>query len=263
MTTIFEDIRNTVEGVVGSYLMDMNGEIIAHDVPKLFENELFQSSSGLFQLIDIFRSRIPINSLEIKADEGFIQLVVNKRYILGTFASRHADESLLNLVMKKAITTIKPEDLADLKKETQGTENPAATTSDPTSAPVQEAQHTSAQPASVQGVPPDPAHEVSSSSAPSGVVSIVHPETGEMPDEVRVALYQAVKGKVRIMYGDKRAEAIIAEAFQQVGANRDSRNAQELKSVFDILACGIMAKMMGEPKARKFLDDLYDEHGLK
>lgn len=256
MTTIFEDIRNTVEGVVGSYLMNMNGEIIAHDVPKLFENELFQASSGLFQLIDIFRSRIPINGLEVKADQGFIQLAVNKSYILGTFASKHADESLLNLIMKKAITAIKPEDLAALKKKAQGTENPSATTSDPTSATVQETQHTSAQASGA-------AHEVPSSSAPAGAVSGVHPETGEVPDEVRLALCQAVKGKVRIMYGDKRAETIVTEAFQQVGAHRDTRNAQELKSVFNILACGIMAKMMGGPKARKFLDELYEKHGLK
>lgn len=255
MTTIFEDIRNTVEGVVGSYLMDMNGEIIAYDVPKLFENELFQASSGLFQLIDIFRSRIPINGLEVKADQGFIQLAVNKSYILGTFASKHADESLLNLFMKKAITAIKPEDLAALKKKAQGTENPAATTSDPTSSTVQEALHTSAQASR-------PAHEVPSASAQAGVVSGV-PETGEVPDEVRLALCQAVKGKVRIMYGDKRAETIVTEAFQQVGAPRDTQNAQELKSVFDILACGILTKMMGGPKARKFLDELYEKHGLK
>ncbi|MCL7474834.1 MAG: hypothetical protein SCH39_01375 [Methanosarcinales archaeon] len=260
MANIFEDIRNTVDGVVGSYLMNMNGEIIAHDVPKLFENELFQSSSGLFQLIDIFRSRIPINSLEVKADQGYIQLAVNKNYILGTFASKHADESLLNLIVKKAITTIKPEDLAAMRKDAQGTQNPTAkTTSGTASATVHEAE-----PGSGQEISP-PAHEVPSSSAPavkeSG--SMIHPETGEVPDEVRVALCQAVKGKVRIMYGDKRAEVIVTEAFQQIGANRDTRNAQELKSVFNILACGIMAKMMGETKARKFLDDLYDKHGLK
>ena len=65
------------------------------------------------------------------------------------------------------------------------------------------------------------------------------------------------------MYGDKRAEAIVTEAFQQVGAKRDTRNAQELKSVFDILACGIMAKMLGPKKAKKFLDELYTQHGLK
>ncbi|MCG7848979.1 MAG: hypothetical protein MIO93_07350 [ANME-2 cluster archaeon] len=261
MTNIFEDIKNTVEGVVGSYLMDIKGEIIAYDIPKLFEKELVQSSSDLFQLIDIFRSKIPINSLEVKADQGFIQLAINKSYILGTFTSKHADESLLNLILKKAITSITPEDVAAMRKNAQGTENQMAeATSLATSPIIHEAQ-----PASVQEIPPTPAHEVPSTSdtAAEEAAFEVHPETGEVADEVRVALCQAIKGKVKIMYGDKRAEAIVIEAFQQVGANRDTRNAQELKSVFDILACGIMAKMMGKTKARKFLDDLYDKHGLK
>jgi hypothetical protein len=124
MTNIFEDIKNTVKGVVGSYLMDMNGEIIAYDVPNLFKNELIQSSNDLFQLIDIFRSKIPINGLEIKADQGFIQLAINKSYILGTFTSKYADESLLNLIMKKAIVGITPEDVAAMRKDAQGTEIP-------------------------------------------------------------------------------------------------------------------------------------------
>ena len=124
MTNIFEDIKNTVKGVVGSYLMDMNGEIIAYDMPKLFEKELVQSSSDLFQLIDIFRSKIPINSLEIKAEQGFIQLAINKSYILGTFTSKNTDESLLNLIMKKAIMGITPEEVTAMRKDAQGTEIP-------------------------------------------------------------------------------------------------------------------------------------------
>ena len=250
MTNIFEEIRNTVEGVVGTYLMDMNGEMIAHDVPTLFEDELVQSSSDMYQLIDIVRSKLPITSLDVKADQGYIQLAISGSYILGTFASKHADESLLKLIVKKAVNAVKPEDVEAMKAKALAPEVPAEAA--PTPAPAVTI------PPTEQGVPVGTAPASTGEAAP-----LAQSGTGDVDDEVRVALCQAVKGKVKIMYGDKRAEAIVTEAFQQVGAKRDTRDAQELKAVFDILACGIMAKMLGPKKAKKFLDDLYAQHGLK
>ena len=249
MTNIFEEIRNTVEGVVGTYLMDMNGDMIAHDVPTLFEDELIQSSSDMYQLIDIVRSKLPITSLDVKADQGYIQLAISGSYILGTFASKHADESLLKLIVKKAVNAVKPEDVEAMKAKALAPEVPVATAPAPTPLPEQEVPVATA---------PTPTPASTGEAAP-----LAQPGTGDVDDGVRVALCQAVKGKVKIMYGDKRAEAIVTEAFQQVGAKRDTRNAQELKSVFDILACGIMAKMLGPKKAKKFLDELYTQHGLK
>ncbi|MCK4928328.1 MAG: hypothetical protein KAR76_01200, partial [Methanosarcinales archaeon] len=175
MTNIFEEIRNTVEGVVGTYLMDMNGDMIAHDVPTLFEDELIQSSSDMYQLIDIVRSKLPITSLDVKADQGYIQLAISGSYILGTFASKHADESLLKLIVKKAVNAVKPEDVEAMKAKALAPEVPVATAPTPTPASTGEA-------------------------AP-----LAQPGTGDVDDGVRVALCQAVKGKVKIMYGDKRA----------------------------------------------------------
>ncbi|MDF1557653.1 MAG: hypothetical protein P1P80_05680 [ANME-2 cluster archaeon] len=235
MATIFKEIRNSVDGVIGSYLMNIEGEIIGHDVPSLFENELIRSSSDLFQLIDIVKSERPINCINVKADKGFIQLAINDSYILGTFASKHADESLLNLVIKKAIDSIRTEDIVPMGTNVVASETPAQMSS-----PVEEAPPT-----------PGPAAEKVPSQAGE-----------EVDNEVRVALCQAVKSKVKIMYGDKRAESIVSDAFEQAGARRDTRNAQELKAVFDILASGIMAKMLGKKKAKRFLDDLYEKYGL-
>jgi predicted regulator of Ras-like GTPase activity (Roadblock/LC7/MglB family) len=112
MTKIFEQIRKAADGVVGSYIMDMNGDILANDVPDLFENELIHASGDLFQLIDIVKSKRLINNINIKADQGFIQLAINDNYILGTFTSKHVNDSLLTLVLNKAITRISPEDIA-------------------------------------------------------------------------------------------------------------------------------------------------------
>ncbi|MCL7415058.1 MAG: hypothetical protein M8349_03210 [ANME-2 cluster archaeon] len=235
MANIFKEIRNSVDGVVGSYLMNIEGEIIGHDVPSLFENELIRSSSDLFQLIDIVKSERPISCINVKADQGFIQLAISDSHILGTFASKHADESLLNLVVKKAIESITTEDIVPMGTNVVASETPAQMSS-----PVEEA-------------PPTPAPSAEKVPSQAGE---------EVNNEVRVALCQAVKSKVKIMYGDKRAESIVTDAFEQVGAKRDTRNAQELKAVFDILASGIMAKMLGKKKAKRFLDDLYEKHGL-
>lgn len=248
MINVFNEIRNTVDGVVGSYLMDIDGGMIGNDVPPLFETELLKSSADLFQLIDIVKSERPIGSIEVKAEQGYIQMAISDEYVLGTFASKHADESLLNLVVNKAITTITPENLPVSEAQAQQADSeptePAPAAEAGETAPVESAESVEV-PAADTPTPPAP-----------GAAS------AEVDDEVRVALCQAVKGKVKIMYGDKRAETIVSEAFDEVGAKRDTRNQEELKAVFDKLACGIMAKMLGAKKAKKFLNDLYEQHGL-
>lgn len=228
MTKVFDEIKHTVNGVIGSYLMNMEGEILSNNVPQLFSNELVNASKDLFQLVDIVKYERPIKSIHVKADQGYIHLSVTDNFILGTFASKHADESMLALVTEKAIMSINPEEFKS--------GSPEITTE--------------------KGTAESPAK------SPEAVQSQSTGQT-ELEDKVRIALCQAVKGKIKIMYGDKMAEIKVSEAFEQVGASRDTRKKAELKAVFDILTCNVLAKMMGKDKAREFLDNLYQEHGLK
>jgi len=221
---VFREIRNSVNGVVGLYVMDSKGNLLASDVPELFRNELKSVSSDLLQLAEIIRLKRSLDRIVIEADHGYITLNYNNDIFLGAFASKNTDVELLELVANKAISTIRPENIQ------------------PKAQPQQPAMASTAQP---QAVP---------AAAQGG---------REVPEDVRVSVCKAIKGKVTLLYGPKIAEQYVAEAFESAGVERTTRDPARLKIAFDKLGNGVLAKMLGDKKAKSFLEDLYKEYGLK
>lgn len=220
---IFREIRNSVSGVIGLYIMDSKGNLLASDVPELFRNELKSVSDDLMQLAEIIRLKRNLDRIVIEADHGYITLNYRNDLFLGAFASKNTDVELLELVANKAVSTLRQENIPGPSPKAQ----PLPVVASPAQPP-----------ASAQG-------------------------GREVPEDVRVSVCKAIKGKVTLLYGPKIAEQYVAEAFEAAGVERTTKDPAKLKIAFDKLGNGVLAKMLGDKKAKSFLEELYKEYGLK
>lgn len=124
---IFEEIRSSTDGIIGSFITTGSGEVAASDVPSLFNDELGNASESLFYLADIVQESKDFESLLIEAQDGYICFTKgNEGMYLGVIASSNANLQVLNLVTKKAATNLElPQEVTSTEPESSGTSVPA------------------------------------------------------------------------------------------------------------------------------------------
>ena len=215
---IFEDIRSSTDGIIGSFITTGSGEVAASDVPSLFKDELGNASESLFYLADIAQESKDFESLLIEAQDGYICFTKgNEGMYLGVIASSNANLQVLNLVTKKAATNL------ELPKE--------ITSAEPSGASV---------PAVEEVVPESPAG---------------------ISENARDAIFSAIIGKIKILYGPKVAGNHLDNALESVNATRSTLDPDQISKALDILAEGVLKKMMGN-KAKTFVENICRDNGL-
>lgn len=231
MTKIFDDIRSSMPGVVGSFILDSDGEVVASDVPSLFSGELENLASNLYYLSEVAKdSKDSFTQMMINGTSGHISYIVSGDAALGIITSKSCDAGLLELVETKAASALEEIDLSALAA-------PAAETAAELTSSVVDAPKYDAVPA-------------------AGVAN------SNISEESRLLLCSTVKKKIRLMYGPKVAESKMVEAFEVIGAERASKNPVELGAMLDHLAGGILKKLMGPDRAKEFVAKLKQEYGL-
>ena len=236
MTKIFDDIRSSMPGVVGSFILDSSGELVASDVPPLFAGELESLASNLYYLSEVAKdSKSSFTKMMINGTSGHIAYIVGGDASLGIVTSKSCDTGLLELVETKAVAALDGMDLSALSMH--GDTNIEITA----------------------------AAEVVAATD-TGVVATTTPSATEEPktikEESRLLLCSGVKKKIRLMYGPKVAESKMIEAFEAIGAERQSNNPAELGAMLDHLAGGILKKLMGPDRAKEFVAKLKQEYEL-
>lgn len=220
---IFEEIRSSTDGIIGSFITTESGEVAASDVPALFKDELENASESLFYLADIVQESKDFESLLIEAQDGYICLTKgSKGKYLGVIASSNANLQVLNIVTKKAAANL------EVPPEVTSTE---PTTSRPTtSEPLAQA---------VQEVVPEVARGISESD--------------------RDAIFSEVIGRIQLLYGPKVAGTHLDDALASVDATRDTTDPDRIAQALNILADGVLKKMMGG-KAKPFVEKIISSH---
>lgn len=230
MSNIFNDIRNSMPGVVGSFILNSDGELVASDVPHLFAGDLEGLASNLYYLSEVANdSKNSFSKLLINGTSGHIAYIAGTKAALGIITSKSCDTNLLELVQTKAASALENMDVASLKM--------------PTDADV-------VKPETVV----EKARPVAAPHAPN--------RSGGISEESRLLLCSTVKKKIRLMYGPKVAESKMLEAFETIGVGRDSNDPAELGAVLDHLSGGILKKLMGPDRAKEFVTKLKEEYGL-
>ena len=215
---IFEEIRSSTDGIIGSFITTESGEVAASDVPALFKDELENASESLFYLADIVQESKDFESLLIEAQDGYICLTKgSKGKYLGVIASSNANLQVLNIVTKKAAANL------EVLPEVTSTE---PTTSEPLAQAVQE-------------VVPEVARGISESD--------------------RDAIFSEVIGKIQLLYGPKVAGTHLDDALASVDATRDTTDLDRIAQALNILADGVLKKMMGG-KAKPFVEKIISSH---
>ena len=217
---IFEEIRSSTDGIIGSFITMDSGEVAASDMPSLFNDELDNASESLFYLADIVQESKDFESLLIEAQDGYVSFTKGSdgKY-LGVIASSSVNLQVLNLVTKKAAANL------DLSAEMISNELTLSKT------PVQQAGESVSEVAN----------------------SISESDKNE--------IFSAVIGKIQILYGPKVAGKHLDDALASVNATRDTTNPDKISQALNILADGVLKKMMGE-KAKSFVEKVIHDHGL-
>ena len=226
MTKIFDDIRSSMPGVVGSFILDSDGELVASDVPSLFAGDLESLTSNLYYLSEVAKdSKNSFTKMMINGTSGHIAYIVGGDASLGIVTSKSCDAGLLELVETKAAAALEGLDLSALSMPGETVAEVAATTETTTAPPAAETSKT-------------------------------------VSEESRLLLCSTVKKKIRLMYGPKVAESKMVEAFEAIGAERQSNSPAELGAMLDHLSGGILKKLMGPDRAKEFVAKLKQEYGL-
>ncbi|HJH28432.1 MAG TPA: hypothetical protein C5S51_01860 [Methanosarcinaceae archaeon] len=217
---IFEEIRSSTDGIIGSFITTGSGEVAASDVPALFNDELGNASESLFYLADIVQESKDFESLLIEAQDGYICFTKgNVGMYLGVIASSDVNLQVLNLVTKKAATNLElPQEVIFTEPESYGTSVPA-----------------------VEKVVPE---------SPIGI-----------SENDRDAIFSAIIGKIQLLYGPKVAGKHLDDALASVNAKRSTLNPDQISKALNILADGVLKKMMGD-KAKPFVEKACRDNGL-
>lgn len=217
---IFEEIRSSTDGIIGSFITTGSGEVAASDVPSLFNDELGNASESLFYLADIVQESKDFESLLIEAQDGYICFTKgNEGMYLGVIASSNVDLQVLNLVTKKAATNLElPQEVTSTRSQLSGTPVPA-----------------------VEGV------------VPGSLIGV--------SEDDRDAIFSAIIGKIQILYGPTVAGKHLDDALASVNATRSTLDPDQISEALDILANGVLKKMMGN-KAKPFVEKACRDNGL-
>ena len=219
---IFEEIRSSTDGIIGSFITAESGEVMASDVPSLFKDELGSASESLFYLADIAQESKDFESLLIEAQDGYICFTKgNEGMYLGIIASSNANVQVLNIVSKKAAANLEvPPQVTPTESQTE------PTTSTPSAQAVQEV-----------------VSEVASGISESG----------------RDAVFSEIIGKIQLLYGAKVAGMNLDDALASVNVTRDTTDRDKIEQALNILAEGVLKKMMGG-KAKPFVEKVITDH---
>ena len=217
---IFEEIRSSTDGIIGSFITTGSGEVAASDVPSLFRDELGNASESLFYLADIIQESKDFESLLIEAQDGYICFTKgNEGMYLGVIASSNVNLQVLNIVTKKAAKNLElPQEVTYTGPQLSDTLVPA-----------------------VEDVVPE---------SPSGI-----------SENNRDAIFSAIIGKIQILYGPKVAGNHLDNALASVNSTRSTLNPDKISKALDILADGVLKKMMGN-KAKPFVEKVCRDNGL-
>ena len=100
---IFEEIRSSTDGIIGSFIITGSGEVAASDVPALFKDEVGNAAESLFYLADIMQESKNFESMLIEAQDGYIFFTKGSEgKYLGVITSSNANLQVLNIITKKA-----------------------------------------------------------------------------------------------------------------------------------------------------------------
>ena len=212
---IFEEIRSSTDGIIGSFIIAESGEVMASDVPSLFKDDLGSASESLFYVADIVQESKDFEYLLIEAQDGYICLTKgNEGKYLGVIASSNINIQVLHIVTKKAASNL------EVPPQVTPTESASSTQS-------------------VQEVVPEVASGISESD--------------------RDAVFSEIIGKIQLLYGPKVAGINLDDALASVNATRDTTDRDKIEQALNILAEGVLKKMMGS-NAKPFVEKIITDH---
>lgn len=107
MKEILEELKSSMNGIVGSLVVGNDGEVIAKDVPDLMEDQVFSVSKTLHHVTSVIKATRSVDKLTLDTVSVKLISLPSEDRTLTVITEKNVNLPLFNLMSDIAITKIK------------------------------------------------------------------------------------------------------------------------------------------------------------
>jgi predicted regulator of Ras-like GTPase activity (Roadblock/LC7/MglB family) len=107
MKATLEELKEIMNGIIGSFIVDEEGDVAAFDLPQLLEEKAKKISKLIFYVINIIKASRPFERIIIDSENVKIIAILSKGRILVVVADKNINLPLLKLVSNITVSKLK------------------------------------------------------------------------------------------------------------------------------------------------------------
>lgn len=107
MKGILEELKGSVSGVIGSFVIDVNGRVPIQDMPDSLSEQTNKVSNTLHHVMNVIKSTKPADKISIDSNGGKVFVVVLGDNILVVVTEKTINKPLFNLMFNMAVSKLK------------------------------------------------------------------------------------------------------------------------------------------------------------
>ncbi len=107
MKEILEELKGSISGVIGSFVVGEKGEVLAKDVPSIMAGPVDKVSKTLRHVTDVIKSTKSVDKIIVDSDNAKLISIPVEGRIVGVIAEKNINQPLFKLMSNMAIAKIK------------------------------------------------------------------------------------------------------------------------------------------------------------
>jgi predicted regulator of Ras-like GTPase activity (Roadblock/LC7/MglB family) len=107
MKEILEELKGSMGGIVGSFIVTENGDVANQDVPELMEEPIIRVSKTLHHVIKVIRATRSVHKLTVDSENALLISIPADSRILVVIAEKDINQPLFKLMSNMAAAKVK------------------------------------------------------------------------------------------------------------------------------------------------------------
>jgi predicted regulator of Ras-like GTPase activity (Roadblock/LC7/MglB family) len=107
MKEILEELKGSMGGIIGSFIVSENGVVLAQDVPNLMTEPLNKVSKTLHHVTNVIKATRSVDRLTVDSENAKLISIPADSRILGVVTEKTVNQPLLKLMSNMAVSKIK------------------------------------------------------------------------------------------------------------------------------------------------------------
>jgi predicted regulator of Ras-like GTPase activity (Roadblock/LC7/MglB family) len=107
MKEILEELKGSMGGIVGSFVVTENGDVASQDVPELMEEPIIRVSRTMHHVIKVIKATRSVDKLTVDSENAQLISIPTNNRILAVIAEKNINQPLFKLMSNMAAAQIK------------------------------------------------------------------------------------------------------------------------------------------------------------